>query len=106
MIAGSAGAFWSQYFGTMQPAVLSYDTMVLVFAMMVIGGWGTFSGPILGAFLLVWVSELLHETQQFRLLILGSAIVLASVALPDGLAPLMEARLRHWRRVFIRRCGG
>lgn len=102
VIAGSAGAFWSQYFGTMQPAVLSYDTMVLVFAMMVIGGWGTFSGPILGAFLLVWVSELLHETQQFRLLILGSTIVLASVALPDGLAPLIEGRLRHWRRVFNR----
>ncbi len=84
----------------MQPAVLSYDTMVLVFAMMVIGGWGTFSGPILGAFMLVWVSELLHETHQFRLLILGSAIVLSSVALPDGLAPLIGERLRRWQRAI------
>ena len=96
VLAGAAGAFWSQYFGTMQPAVLSYDTMVLVFAMMVVGGWGTFSGPILGAFMLVWLSELLHEAHQYRLLILGSAIMLAAVALPDGLAPLIGNRLRRW----------
>ena len=69
--------------------------MVLVFAMMVVGGWGTFSGPILGAFMLVWASELLHEAHQFRLLILGSVIMLAAVALPDGLAPLIGDRLRY-----------
>ena len=96
-IAGLAGAFWANYFGTIAPGVLSYDTMVLVFAMMVIGGWGTFFGPILGAFLLVWVSEFLHETHEFRLIILGSLIVVASVALPDGLSPQV-ARLVNWVR--------
>ena len=89
-LAGVAGAYWAQYFGTMQPAVLSYDTMVLVFAMMVVGGWGTFSGPIIGALIMVFVSEFLHAAHQYRLMILGILIIGASVLLPGGLAPQIE----------------
>ena len=95
VLAGAAGAFWAQYFGTMQPAVLSYDTMVLLFAMMVIGGWATFSGPILGAFVLVWVAELLHEAQEYRMVLLGGVILGTSVFLPGGLVPLLQDAARR-----------
>jgi len=94
VLAGAAGAYWAQYFGTMQPAVLSYDTMVMVFAMMVVGGWASFSGPILGAFIMVWLSELLHATHELRELLLGLVIFVVSVTLPDGFAPKCARLLR------------
>jgi len=68
--------------------------LVLIIAMMVIGGWGTFLGPILGAFLLTWVSEVLHQTHEFRMIILGSLVVITAVAFPSGLSPYVE---RMWR---------
>lgn len=88
-LAGAAGAYWAQYFGTMQPAALSYDTMVMVMAMMVVGGWATFSGPIFGAFIMVALSEVLHATHELRELFLGLTILIVSVALPGGLTPLI-----------------
>lgn len=98
LFAGIAGAYWSGYFGTMQPGVLSYDTLVLIIAMMVIGGWGTFLGPILGAFLLTWVSEALHQTHEFRMVILGSLVVITAVAFPSGISPFVE---RMWRLLSL-----
>lgn len=100
-LAGIAGAYWAQYFGTMQPAVLSYDTMVLVFAMMVVGGWGTFSGPIIGALIMVFVSEFLHATHQYRLMILGILIISTSVLLPGGLAPLINKYFNKYFKINI-----
>ena len=64
--------------------------MVLVFAMMVVGGGGTFTGPIIGALIMVFVSEFLHAAHQYRLMILGILIIGASVLLPGGLAPQIE----------------
>ena len=95
LFAGVAGSFWSGYFGTMQPGVLSYDTLVLIIAMMVIGGWGTLLGPILGAFLLTWLSEALHQAHEFRMIILGSLVVIAAVLFPAGLSPQIE-RFMHF----------
>lgn len=95
LMAGLAGAFYAQYFGTMHPGILSYDRLVTVLAMIAIGGWGTFSGPIAGAFVLVWLSELLHEAQQYRMLIFGGAIVLVSVLLPGGIV-FPAIRLGRW----------
>ena len=79
----------------MQPGVLSYDTLVLIIAMMVIGGWGTLLGPILGAFLLTWLSEALHQAHEFRMRILGSLVVIAAVLFPAGLSPQIE-RFMHF----------
>ena len=101
LFAGVAGSFWAGYFGTMQPGILSYDTLVLLLAMMVIGGWGTFFGPILGALLLTWVSEVLHQAHEFRMIILGSLVVITAVLFPAGLSPQIE----RFSRFIIRRLG-
>jgi len=87
LLAGIAGAYYAQYFGTIQPGILRYDVMVMVLAMMAIGGWGSFGGPILGAFALVWLAELLQAVQEYRMITFGALIVAFAVACPQGLGP-------------------
>lgn len=84
-LAGAAGAFYAQFFGTMQPGILAYNTLVTVLAMIAIGGWGSYAGPIAGAFFLIWVSEFLHEAHQFRMILLGGIIVFVCVVMPNGI---------------------
>ncbi len=56
-IAGVAGAFYAQYFGTISPSVMGLGPLSLFVAMLVVGGLGTFWGPMLGTAVIVVVSE-------------------------------------------------
>lgn len=102
LMAGIAGAYYAQYFGTIQPGILRYDVMVMVLAMLAIGGWGSFAGPIVGAFALVWLGELLQEAQQFRMVTFGALIVLFAVVFPQGIGPLLARALGTLRSAAMR----
>ncbi len=54
-------------------------------AMIVIGGLGTFAGPIVGTGVLVFLLEFLRVTEQLRFIFLGVALLLIVVAMPEGL---------------------
>jgi branched-chain amino acid transport system permease protein len=60
--------------------------------MVVIGGRGTFIGPIIGAVLLATLPELLGRFAEYKLLIYGMLLVIAVTLVPDGLAGLWQAR--------------
>ena len=97
-IAGVCGAFYAHYILVLTPSsVVGLDIMVLVLAMTLVGGLGTFIGPVLGAFLLTFAGEGLRDVGDYRLLIYGAVIVLVTLFAPRGLASLAE-RLPSWRR--------
>ena len=95
-LAGLCGAFYAHYILVMTPnAVISLDIMVLVLAMTLVGGLGTFFGPIVGAFVLTLVGEGLRGVGDFRMLIYGLGIVIVTLALPRGLATILDALPRR-----------
>lgn len=55
--AGLAGAMWAHYVTYISPADFTIEVTILVLLSVVLGGRGTFAGPILGAFLIVFVQE-------------------------------------------------
>lgn len=55
--AGLAGAMWAHYITYISPADFTIEVTILVLLSVVLGGRGTFAGPILGAFLVVFVQE-------------------------------------------------
>lgn len=98
-IAGIAGAFYAQYFGTISPSVMGLGPLSLFVAMLVVGGLGTFWGPMLGTALIVVVSEYLRDFDEARLIIVGLILLVTIVLAPRGLVPLLQQgwnRLQRW----------
>jgi branched-chain amino acid transport system permease protein len=98
-IAGVAGGFYAQYFGTISPSVMGLGPLSLFVAMLVVGGLGTFWGPMLGTALIMIVSEALRDLEEARLIVVGLILLITIVLAPRGLVPLLQdgwARLQRW----------
>lgn len=86
---GLAGGFMVHYNGAIAPTILNFDVTTTLLAMIVLGGWGTFWGPILGTALLTALPELLREVDIYRNLATGLALALIAIFAPEGLFPLI-----------------
>ena len=97
-LAGLAGALYTATLNFVSPDSFTLFYMVLQLAMVVVGGMGSFAGPIVGATLIILFQELSRDMQGAQEAFFG-ALLLAFVALmPRGLAPLMEGHLRSLRQ--------
>jgi branched-chain amino acid transport system permease protein len=92
---GLAGAFYAHYFTSISPTAFSFGLMLNLIAMIVLGGWGTFWGPIIGTTALLVLSELLHGVEQYRLIIFGLIMTLVVVLFPGGLISIFRT-LFNW----------
>jgi branched-chain amino acid transport system permease protein len=52
LFSGLAGAFYAHYVLVISPAIADFNEMGKVIAMVIVGGLGTFAGPIIGALLM------------------------------------------------------
>lgn len=92
-MAGMAGSLCGHYLLLITPHIPSLDMMFLVLAMAVIGGLGTFVGPILGAVFLETLAEQIRVWGEFHVLIYG-LIALAVVRFaPLGVVGSLNERL-------------
>ena len=84
LFIGVGGAFLTLFYGAIGLNILDTSNMLLFFSMVVIGGLGTFLGPIAGAFILVPLDLYFTKFGAWRLLIWGAAILLVVLVAPDG----------------------
>ncbi len=96
---GLAGGFMTHYQGSISSSILNFGVVINLLAMIVLGGWGSFWGPILGTGILTLLPEILRAVEAYRNLTLGLALALIAVLAPEGLGPLLargiRAGLRH-----------
>jgi len=96
-IAGLAGAFYSHNQLHVGPETLSINLSVLVIIMSVVGGIGTITGPICGAYILTIFNEMLREWEEVRLLIYTATVVLMLLFAPRGILPALSGGIsRFW----------
>jgi branched-chain amino acid transport system permease protein len=81
---GLAGAYYAAHFKVVTPNVLNFSLLLLVLAMIVVGGIGHRWGPIVGAVLLTVSDQLLRQYSGFHAMGLGLIIILFIVFQPDG----------------------
>jgi len=74
-----AGSLYAHFITSFSPTVFYFDLTFRVITMLVIGGMGSVSGSILGAILIVGLSEALRRVEDATLLYGLSAIVLAVI---------------------------
>ena len=98
MVTGIAGALYAHYLGVVTPKILGNEFFLMVMLMISVGGIGRFPGVILGAFIITIGNELLRDTGQYRLLILGTCVVFSILFLPNGILQLRERLAEVFRR--------
>lgn len=90
-LAGLAGALFGHYLMLITPHLASLDTQFLVLAMTVIGGLGSFAGPVAGALALELLSESIRVYGEYHLLAFGLVALVTARFAPKGLAGLLAS---------------
>lgn len=102
-LVGAGGVFYAQYVLFIDPfSVLALSLSVLIALIPILGGAGTVAGPIVGALVLVPISEYSRvwfsgSGRNIDLLIYGFLIMVIAAYRPDGLMSLL--RLEGARRL-------
>jgi branched-chain amino acid transport system permease protein len=101
-LAGLAGALYAHFIGFLNPDAFGVDHSLNAILAVILGGSGTLSGPVVGAFAVVFLPEYLRVAEDYRLVMYGFILVAATIFMPRGLVPLADqglralvARLRH-----------
>jgi branched-chain amino acid transport system permease protein len=100
---GAAGALFAHLLGQISPGMLGIEQFLMVLSMWLLGGAGTFFGPILGATLITFGGEYLRVLGELRLGLFGGVILLTVMFFPGGimqlLAHLGDVTSKAWRSV-------
>ncbi len=90
--AGLAGALFTFAHGSVFPTYVTIPRSVDALLMVLLGGVGTMSGPIVGALAYTGLSDVLLRTTELWRFVLGAAIVALVLLFPAGLAGAAAAR--------------
>jgi branched-chain amino acid transport system permease protein len=102
LIGCFAGAYLTHLYGWVGISLFGLDFSILPIAACVLGGPGSLVGPVLGAFILTPLSELLRAFGTWRIVFYCAVLVFFIVFKPEGLMNFLERRyhqFEHWVRV-------
>ena len=87
---GLAGGYMTHYQGGISTSIFDFSRLIDLLAMIVIGGWGTFGGPILGAGIVIGLDQYLVAIGDYRALAEGLILAFIAVFAPRGLWPVLK----------------
>ena len=85
-MCGLAGALYANHTNYITPGLMSWQQSGDIMFMVILGGMATTSGPVLGAFVLLLLEDLLSGWTQHWQVILGPLLVLSVIFFRRGLA--------------------
>lgn len=88
---GVAGGVYAVHVQVVGSNILTLPILLFVLSMIIIGGNGTFWGPMVGAFFLMAVDEGLKEIVDWRLAGLGLILFLAVLLMPNGIVGVLSS---------------
>jgi len=100
VLAALAGGIQGHYVGLLSPTPMKFNEMAMVVVMVIVGGLGTFSGPILGAVFIEVLSELLRAWGEVRMVLFALLVIVVARGYPSGITGIVRvARNRLMSRV-------
>lgn len=96
LFVGIAGALKVHYIGTVAPKQFDIGFMVFILIWVIVGGYRTFYGAILGAVVLSFLDEMFRGIDQLRPAIYGATLILFIRFLPGGLESIPQI-FQRWR---------
>jgi branched-chain amino acid transport system permease protein len=102
-LAGLAGALYAPFIGFLNPEPFGVDQSLNAILAVILGGSGTLSGPVVGAFLVVALPEYLRIADTLRLVVYGVLLIATTIFMPKGVVPMMVALFRNVQSLFKRK---
>ena len=96
MFTGLGGALWSFINGHVTPELSHWVFSGEVVYMVLLGGFGTFEGPILGAILFTFLKLYAMSYTQYWMFVIGGTFIVLVMVLPNGLA---GAAVSLWQKI-------
>ncbi len=91
--AGLAGSLFACVMSIANPEAFSLGLTVLIVMMVILGGMGNLYGPIAGAILLTWLTDILSRYQEYSLPAYGMILILLLIFFPDGIGTRLNVRV-------------
>lgn len=96
-LAGLAGAFYALFFNFVSVDAISIAMTTTVLLITFVGGSGSFAGPILGAFVYIYLQNFLSDVTDRWQLFMGLIFIFMVLFVPGGLSKVVENALSWWR---------
>jgi len=100
---GFMGGFYSQYMSTINPDVFGFLPTLYILIYMVVGGSEKFAGPIVGAFVLTILPEVMRPLKQFQPFFFAGVLMLVIFLMPEGIVGLPKRSKKVARMLFEKR---
>lgn len=93
---GVIGAFYAMFYMSISPSIFSLDQLLLLFAMIVIGGLGRSEGAVIGTAVVVLIDKGMLELGPLRILLIAAIMLVVTLFANDGLVGIRE-QFRNYR---------
>jgi branched-chain amino acid transport system permease protein len=97
-IGAFCGAYMTHVYQFVGMPVFAFDYSMLPIACVIVGGAGNFAGAILGAFILVPLSEILRGIGGLRIVLYALFLMIFIVALPEGIFHFLQRKYNQSER--------
>ena len=96
-LAGLAGGLFAPLSGFVTPGSFAFQQSIMFVLVVMIGGAGSFAGPLVGAIIVGVLPEVLASLEEYRLLFFGALLLAVLWVAPDGLVGLAQRASLRWR---------
>ncbi|MCS7202424.1 MAG: branched-chain amino acid ABC transporter permease [Dictyoglomus sp.] len=100
--AGIAGGLFAHYLMMLHPSSFTFFRSVEILLMIVLGGMGSITGSILGAFMLTILPEALRGFTYLRLIIYSIILIGIMLLRPQGIMGGKEFSFSIFRKIYTR----
>jgi len=100
VLSGVAGWLYAHYVHILDPTVFGFNYVFDVIFMVILGGTGTLPGPVIGAFIVVFVPEVLRMAAEWRSFFFALFMLGMIIFMPLGLwgfVKVQQGRYMEWK---------
>lgn len=94
-----AGALMTHHYRVVAMPAFAVEYSVLPLTAVVVGGTGTFAGGVLGALILIPLSEMLRAYGTLRIVMYGIMLIIFVVGLPEGIYRYAQRKYFQFERI-------
>ena len=96
-----AGTLYAHVIRYISPDSFRADESQLILCCVIIGGIGTFKGPVIGAILLTVLPEIFRSLQDFRMVIYGVVLMIVIIFFPGGVAKYWDLLISKIKKLIM-----
>ncbi len=94
-ILGLNGGLYAYFLGMSSPGIFSPSMDITIFLMLILGGFGTLSGPIIGSIVIILIQEFTRGLGQLTMTFFGVLLVVLILIFREGLSSILERAGRY-----------